>query len=196
MLKMKKVSKFSFFAFALFFWAQANAESKPSVDITKTASSTNLPVSPEVETVTNGINANMESDAESGASGRPLTKINGMISILKAELELEKIQWQLKKARQGEFGESPQAGFSTQTPLPAPPQYQGKDEKVALADPLPVLLGVYGAKGKLQASLRLSNGNVVQVSQGDALPNGFRVNTVLLNKVTVIKNGQVFNIGS
>jgi len=134
-----------------------------------------------------------------------LAKITGETMILKAELEKVRTAWQLAKAKKGDFSES--SSNNTQqgvmNPLvqampvaPSAPVEKKKEKEVEEPIYLPVLLGVYGSNGRLQASLRMHGGVTVEASSGDSIPEGFMVKSISVSKVLVIKNGKTYSIGS
>lgn len=190
MFKTQVSKKIGLLVSALIFSCGVLAETKPSADFLNAPTGATLPP----PTTITGNNPSLSGNA-SGLS--QLTEINGRTLIMKAQFEEAKAKWQLDKAIKGEFDDSSMnsSNFSQPASIPNTMSASSSDKTIT-QDGLPVLLGVYGSNGKLQASLRLSNGTSMSVRPGDSLPGGFRVNSVSVSKVTLVKNGQTYNIGS
>ncbi|MBJ8931625.1 type IV pilus biogenesis protein PilP [Citrobacter freundii] len=192
MLKVQVNKKIGLLVFALLISSGVIAETQQSTEFLNVPPGATLP---PPTTVNPQLSSNASRNDGSGLS--QLTEINGRTLIMKAQFEEMKAKYQLEKAIKGEFDDSSMNAnnFSQAASMPNVLNAPTADKSMSL-DGLPVLLGVYGSNGKLQASLRLSNGTSLSVRPGDTLPGGFRVNSVSVSKVTLVKNGQTYNLGS
>lgn len=192
MLKVRVNKKIGLLVFALLISSGVIAETKPSAEFLNTPTGATLPPPTTVNP-----QSSSSASKNDGSGLSQLTEINGRTLIMKAQFEEMKARYQLDKAMKGEFDDSSMNtnNFSQTASMPNALNAPTADKSMS-SDGLPVLLGVYGSNGKLQASVRLSNGTSLSVRPGDTLPGGFRVNSVSVSKVTLVKNGQTYNIGS
>lgn len=132
-----------------------------------------------------------------------LTDIKSQISYTKALTELEKARFQLGRAKSGIFddAQSPQS----QTTMPGMynplPNTMSKTQDTAATGAAsteiktPRLAAVYGG-AKLTALFKLSDGSSVEAKTGDTLPGGFMVKSVTVDRVQLVHEGKVINVGS
>jgi type IV pilus biogenesis protein PilP len=114
---------------------------------------------------------------------------------------LEKARFQLERARKGIFDDSQTT--QNQTGMPGmynPPPMNITQQKTVSEDnkdinKTPLLAAVYGSS-KLKAQFKLSDGSNIEASAGDVLPGGYQVKSISVDRVQLIHDGKVINVGS
>lgn len=192
---MLKVNKYFLWVSAIIFTCASYAET-PTTNYLSKPDSVVLPPPPGAGAVPSLDDDSSKVQVSGVATLNQLSQINSETNLLKAKLEREKLKWQLEKAMQGDFSESSYSGNSMPPPSTTAAATRSTEPQKNESEVLPVLLGVYGANGRLQASLRTADGVTVQAVQGDSLPGGFRVNSISVSKVTIVKDGKTYNVGS
>lgn len=132
-----------------------------------------------------------------------ITDIKTEISYTKALLELEKAKYQLSRAKSGIFDDSQTPQSQSAMPgmyNPAPSVLSKANDNAASVSvnaesKTPRLAAVYGG-AKLTALFKFSDGSSVEARAGDTLPGGYVVKSVTVDRVQLVHEGKVINVGS
>lgn len=132
-----------------------------------------------------------------------ISDIKSEISYTKALLELEKAKYQLTRAKAGIFddgqtsqSQSPMPGMFSATPSALSKPSDNTATASTTPEPkTPRLAAVYGG-AKLTALFKYSDGSSVEARAGETLPGGYVVKSVTVDRVQLVHEGKVINVGS
>ncbi|MEA9392192.1 type IV pilus biogenesis protein PilP [Acerihabitans sp. TG2] len=143
-------------------------------------------------------NTSQEKDNGLPLSVMDMTNIKQQINYTKELFELEKARYKLGKARKGVFDDAQlpqnQTGMPGMYSLPPMTASQAKTQD-SVESKVPRLAAVYGGV-KLTALFKLSDGSSVEAKSGDTLPGGYVVKSVTVDRVQLMQDGKVINVGS